>query len=136
MHTGAFSPAFGHQRLAHLLASGPEFSAVFAANDMVAIGALRALEEAGLRVPDDVSLVGYDDVPAAATLRPRLTTVRVPLEEMGREAVRIAVPDTESDAWRPTAGGGVRLGTHIVVRDSVTRRASGPAPACSGDSGR
>ncbi|MCF3123932.1 LacI family DNA-binding transcriptional regulator [Streptomyces arenae] len=135
VHTGAFSPAFGHQRLAHLLASGPEFSAVFAANDMVAIGALRALEEAGLRIPDDVSLVGYDDVPAAATLRPRLTTVRVPLEEMGREAVRIAVPDTESDAWRPTAGGGVRLGTHIVVRDSVARRASGPAPAHSGDSG-
>ncbi|WP_055563297.1 LacI family DNA-binding transcriptional regulator [Streptomyces atriruber] len=123
VHTGAFSPAFGHRRLSELLASGLEFSAVFAANDMVAIGALQALEEAGLRVPDDVSLVGYDDVPAAATLRPRLTTVRVPLEEMGRQAVRIAVPDAEAEAWRPPAEGRVRLGTHIVVRDSVAGRA-------------
>ncbi|MGW2229243.1 LacI family DNA-binding transcriptional regulator [Streptomyces formicae] len=122
VHTGAFSPAFGHRRLAELLAAKLEFSAVFAANDMVAIGASQAIEEAGLRVPDDISLVGYDDVPAAATLRPRLTTVHVPLEEMGRQAVRSAVPEAESDAWRPPADGGVRLGTHIVVRDSVAPR--------------
>lgn len=76
---------------------------------MVAIGALQALEEAGLRVPDDVSLVGYDDVPAAQVLRPRLTTVHVPLEEMGRQAVRIAVPDAESDAWQPPPEGGLKL---------------------------
>lgn len=124
VHTGAFSPAFGHRRLTELLASGPAFSAVFAANDMVAVGALQALEEAGLRVPDDVSLVGYDDVPTAQVLRPRLTTVHVPLEEMGRQAVRLAVPDAqaEADAWQQPAGDGLTLGTHIVVRDSVAVR--------------
>ncbi|OON80166.1 LacI family DNA-binding transcriptional regulator [Streptomyces tsukubensis] len=123
VHTGAFSPAFGHHRLSEILRSTLEFSAVFAANDMVAIGALQALEEAGVRVPDDISLVGYDDVPAALPLRPRLTTVHVPLEEMGRQSVRLASPG-EGDGWRPAGEGAVKLGTHIVVRDSV--RARGP----------
>ncbi|MEU9861066.1 LacI family DNA-binding transcriptional regulator [Streptomyces sp. NPDC047971] len=122
VRTGAFSPAFGWRELSRILASGLEFTAVFAANDMVAIGALQALEEAGRRVPEDVSLVGYDDIPAALTVRPRLTTVHVPLEEMGRRAVRGALPVEDGDAWRPPAARRVRLGTHVVVRDSVAPR--------------
>lgn len=121
VHTGAFSPAFGHHRLSEILRSKLEFSAVFAANDMVAIGAVQAMEEAGIRVPDDISLVGYDDVPTAQPLRPRLTTVHVPLEELGRQSVRLATP-AEGDGWRPAGEGTVRLGTHIVVRDSVRAR--------------
>ncbi|CAL9645252.1 Ribose operon repressor [Streptomyces sp. enrichment culture] len=119
---GAFSRTFGSRRMAELLAQKVRFTAVFAANDIVAAGAAQALEEAGLRVPQDISLVGYDDVPVAQEMRPRLTTVHVPLEELGRQAVRIALGDEDADAWRETATGVVRLGTHIVVRDSVAPR--------------
>ncbi|MEV6103734.1 LacI family DNA-binding transcriptional regulator [Streptomyces sp. NPDC051940] len=119
---GAFSRAFGYRRLTELMRDGLEFTAVFAANDIVAAGALQALEEAGIRVPRDVSLVGYDDVPVAQELRPRLTTVHVPLEEMGRQAVRLAVPAEDEDEWREPLSGALRLGTHIVVRDSVAAR--------------
>ncbi|MEV7571294.1 LacI family DNA-binding transcriptional regulator [Streptomyces tanashiensis] len=122
VHTGAFSPAFGYRKLGELLRSPLRFTAVFAANDMVAIGALQALEEAGRRVPDDISLVGYDDIPASLTVRPRLTTVHVPLEEMGRQAVRGAL--ALDDDRRPPTGRRLRLGTHVVVRDSVA-----PAPS-------
>ncbi|WP_078901198.1 LacI family DNA-binding transcriptional regulator [Actinacidiphila yeochonensis] len=125
--TGAFARAFGYRRMAELLGTDLDFTAVFAANDIVAAGAAQALEEAGVRVPRDISLVGYDDVPVAHEMRPRLTTVHVPLEEMGRAAVRIAVGQDDKDDWRETVGRAVRLGTHIVVRDSVAppRRAAG-----------
>ncbi|MFF1836555.1 LacI family DNA-binding transcriptional regulator [Streptomyces sp. NPDC058231] len=121
--TGTFSRTFGYRRMAELLQDGPEFTAVFAANDIVAAGAAQALEEAGVRVPEDISLVGYDDIPVAQELRPRLTTVHVPLEEMGRQAVRLAVGGGDEDDWREPATGVLRLGTHIVVRDSVAPRA-------------
>ena len=72
-----------------------------------------------MRVPQDVSLVGYDDVPVAQELRPRLTTVHIPLEEMGRQAVRVALAGGDEDDWRAPTTGTLRLGTHLVVRDSV-----------------
>ena len=69
-----------------LLAGKHRFTAVFAFNDASAIGAITALHEAGLHVPRDVSVVGFDDIPAAATMHPSLTTVRQPLREMGQSA--------------------------------------------------
>ncbi|MBL1119706.1 LacI family DNA-binding transcriptional regulator [Streptomyces sp. 110] len=116
---GAFSRAFGYRRMTELLREGLEFTAVFAANDIVAAGAAQALEEAGVRIPLDMSLVGYDDIPVAQDLRPRLTTVRIPLEEMGRQAVRVALNGGDEDDWRAPTTGTLRLGTHIVVRESV-----------------
>ncbi|MFD4975036.1 LacI family DNA-binding transcriptional regulator [Streptomyces sp. NPDC058424] len=124
---GAFSRAFGYRRMAELLSGGPEFTAVFAANDIVAAGAAQALEEAGLRIPQDMSLVGYDDIPVAQELRPRLTTVRIPLEEMGRQAVRVALNGGDEDDWRAPTTGTLRLGTHIVVRESVAAPMSTPS---------
>ncbi|MFF1483697.1 LacI family DNA-binding transcriptional regulator [Streptomyces sp. NPDC058319] len=124
---GAFSRAFGHRRMAELLRDGPEFTAVFAANDIVAAGAAQAMEEAGVRVPQDMSLVGYDDIPVAQELRPRLTTVRIPLEEMGRQAVRVALNGGDEDDWRAPTTGTLRLGTHIVVRESAGPPRSGVA---------
>ncbi|MFE4990699.1 LacI family DNA-binding transcriptional regulator [Streptomyces mirabilis] len=95
--------------------AGPaRFTAVFAGDDMVAAGALRAIADAGLRVPQDISVVGYNDIPLAEDFNPPLTTVRTPAEELGRAAVRIALRDPEH-----TAGAHHLLGTHIVVRDSV-----------------
>jgi LacI family transcriptional regulator len=78
---------------------------------MVAVGVLRALREAGVRVPEDVSVAGYDDIPLAADLVPGLTTVHIPTEELGRTAVRLALD--------PSLPQHVTLGTHIVVRGSV-----------------
>ncbi len=93
------------------LARRRDFTAVFAVTDQIAAGALRAVTEAGLSVPGDISLVGYDDVPPATDLRPQLTTVHVPYEELGRTAVRLAL-DRQAEQH-------VLLGTHVVIRDSV-----------------
>lgn len=76
--------------------------------------ALTALHEAGLDVPGDVSLAGYDDIPFARDLHPALTTVHVPYEELGRLAVRTALGRRAEDPAEH-----LLLGTHVVVRDSV-----------------
>ena len=79
---------------------------------MMAVGALAALRARGLSVPGDVSLAGYDDLPLSRDMTPPLTTVRVPMLEMGRQAMRLAI--AEPDA----AGEIVRLPTELVVRES------------------
>jgi LacI family transcriptional regulator len=88
----------------------PAFTAVQAANDLVAAGARQALHEHGLRVPDDISLIGYDDLPPAADIG--LTTVHLPHDELGRTAVRLALRGEGTEDH-------VVLGTHVVVRGSV-----------------
>jgi LacI family transcriptional regulator len=80
------TPEPGYQATRKLLSSGKPFTALFAFNDMSAMGAMRALREAGLRVPGDVSVVGFDDIQSAAYQNPALTTVRQPLKAMGRIA--------------------------------------------------
>ena len=83
------SPHVGLVATKKLLASRQPFTALFAFNDISAMGAIRALRDAGLRVPDDVSVVGFDDIQNAAYQNPGLTTVRQPLREMGRIAAEI-----------------------------------------------
>ncbi|MFM9444282.1 LacI family DNA-binding transcriptional regulator [Streptomyces acidiscabies] len=111
---GDFTRDSGHRLMRRALADGLGFTAVVAATDMVAAGALTALHEAGLKVPDDVSLAGYDDIPYARDLYPALTTVHVPYEELGRVAVRTALGRTPGASDEH-----LLLGTHVVVRDSV-----------------
>jgi LacI family transcriptional regulator len=82
------SPEVGYIATRSLLAKGEPFTALFAFNDVSAIGAIRALEEMGLRVPGDVSVLGFDDIYAAAFHNPALTTIRQPLFEMGTLAAR------------------------------------------------
>ena len=67
-----------------LLDRAPELDGVFVANDLMALGALQAIAERGRRVPDDLAVIGFDDIPLAATSAPPLTTVRQPMAEMGR----------------------------------------------------
>ncbi|MFJ1969353.1 LacI family DNA-binding transcriptional regulator [Streptomyces sp. NPDC087903] len=110
-----YTRASGYRRTLDALHAGLDFTAVLAGTDMVAIGALAALREAGLDVPGDVSIVGYDDVPFAADLAPALTTVRVPYEELGRTAVRLTLEREE----RLAGDDHVVLGTQLVVRQSV-----------------
>ncbi len=82
---GDFSDAGGHAAMRVLLAGETPPDGVFAANDSMAIGALRAAHEAGLAVPEDLRVVGFDDSPLAAAAHPPLTTVRQPMEALGRE---------------------------------------------------
>ncbi|NUR59812.1 MAG: LacI family DNA-binding transcriptional regulator [Catenulispora sp.] len=114
----SFTREAGVRATKRLLAAGREFTAVFAGTDMVAAGVLAALREAGLRVPEDVSVVGYDDIPLAMDVCPPLTTVHIPTEEIGRAAVRMALHPEEPQY--------LLLGTHIVVRASA-----GQAPGLS-----
>jgi LacI family transcriptional regulator len=105
----------GYQRTRAILESGVQFTAVFAGNDGVATGAIAALREVGRRVPDDVSIVGYDDVPSAQDFDPPLTTVRVPQVELGRTAVKLAMQRSGGASGREH----IMLGTQVVVRRSV-----------------
>ncbi|WP_267887787.1 LacI family DNA-binding transcriptional regulator [Streptomyces sp. NBRC 109706] len=111
-----FARAEAQAALRARLARGPDFTAVFAATDEVAAGALGALQDAGLAVPRDVSLVGYDDVAPATDLHPRLTTVHVPYAEMGRTAVTLALGP---DGGPPPEPRHALLTTHVVIRDST-----------------
>ncbi|WP_222871170.1 LacI family DNA-binding transcriptional regulator [Nonomuraea sp. PA05] len=119
IHTGQLNRRFGYDRMRALLAEPLDFTAVFCANDTVAAGAMQALELAGVSVPEGMSVVGYDDVPIAQELRPQLTTVRIPLEEMGRQAVRVGLDVTEDNDYLSPVQTTAVVGTHIVVRASV-----------------
>jgi len=88
---GAFTRDGGYATMRHLLALPRRPSAVFAANDMTALGAIAACLDAGVRVPDDIAVAGFDDLSLAAYVRPTLTTVYHGQREIGREAVRLAV---------------------------------------------
>lgn len=112
---GPYTRVSGYKRTREALATGLDFTAIFTGTDMVATGALAALREAGLDVPGDISLVGFDDVPFAADLTPALTTIRVPYEDLGRAAVRLALDREE----RLAADDHVVLSTQLMIRQSV-----------------
>lgn len=118
--TGQSSRAFGHDTVRALAAVGPlPFTALFCFDDVIAAGAIAALREAGVDVPGDVSVIGYNDEPLAIDLHPALTTVHVPHQELGRTAIRLALH--RDDPMNAPAGQHVTLGTHLVMRNSVRR---------------
>jgi LacI family transcriptional regulator len=121
------SPELGYQVTKKLLASGEPFTGLFAFNDISAIGAVQALREAGRRVPEDVSVVGFDDIQSAAFQNPALTTVRQPLREMGVIAAEMLLK-------RITAPPNTPYPKEIVVEPSLVVRASTTtAPGSSRD---
>jgi len=91
LDTDTPSPETGYVAAKQLLNSGRRFTAVFAFNDISAFGAIRAFREAGKRVPEDVSVVGFDDINSAAYHIPALTTIRQPLQRMGALAAEVLV---------------------------------------------
>jgi LacI family transcriptional regulator len=111
------SPELGYVAARQLLASGHRFSALFAFNDVSAIGAIRAFREAGLLVPDDVSVIGFDDIYNAAFFSPALTTIRQPLKEMGRLAAEMVLK-------RISGGAGSRYAKALVVEPELVIRQS------------
>lgn len=112
---GDYTQQGGFEAMRQLLALGPRPTAVFAASDAMALGALGAAHAAGFRVPDDVAVVGFDDVPAAAFASPPLTTMRQPSAELGAAAVRALVAMLDDPTIPPAA---LRLPTTLVVRAS------------------
>lgn len=108
----------GYFATQRLLASNEPFTAIFAFNDVSAIGAVRALREAGLRVPQDVSVVGFDDVLSAAFQNPALTTVRQPLRTMGMLAAEAVVRQIGAPTEHPPAKQ-IVVDPELVVRDST-----------------
>lgn len=112
---GAFSAASGAAAARELLEARPDLTAVFCGNDTIAIGVLHALSERKLLVPDDVAVVGYDDIPTARFLQPPLTTVRSPAVAHGQRAMELVIDMIEG---RPIAERRVLLDGALVVRRS------------------
>ncbi len=127
---GAPTVTGGEAAMTALLALAPRPTAVVAYNDLMAIGAMRAVRSGGLRVPDDVSLVGFDDVAFAAYAEPALTTLRQETAEMGRWAVatltaRIRARRGEGETVASAPAVGER---RVVPVQLVIRASTGPAP--------
>jgi DNA-binding LacI/PurR family transcriptional regulator len=110
----------GYQGMQRLLALAKRPTAVFARNDFTAIGAMCAIHDAGLSVPNDFSVVGFDNVPLAEYSSPPLTTVHQPTEEQGRQAATLLLERIEGDAQRPRRE--IILPCRLVVRQSTSPR--------------
>ncbi|MGA7295181.1 MAG: LacI family DNA-binding transcriptional regulator [Terriglobales bacterium] len=115
------SPQLGYEAAKKLIASEKGFSALFAFNDISAIGAIRAFVESGRRVPEDMSVIGFDDIQSAAFQNPALTTVRQPLREMGRAAAEILLK-------RIIRPGSELREKHVVEPELIIRETTCAAP--------
>jgi LacI family transcriptional regulator len=115
------TPGIGYPFAKQLLARKQPFTALFAYNDISAIGSIWAFHEAGLRVPEDISVLGFDDIPGAAYADPGLTTVRQPLLRMGQIAAQTVVDLIE--------GRGEYVPEIAIEPELVVRESTGPAPA-------
>jgi LacI family transcriptional regulator len=117
LEKNSWSPDLGYPPVRELLARTRDFTAIFSFNDTAAIGAIRAIEDAGLNCPRDISVIGFDDIMVADYLTPRLTTVRQPLYQMGTTAAELLVkriqnPDVpfQEEVW---------FEPELVVREST-----------------
>lgn len=113
---GGFTAASGEAAMERLLAEHPDLDGVFAANDLMAQGALPVLHKHGRRVPEDVAVVGFDDSGPALTCRPRLTTVRQPVEDMAAEMARLLLDHVDDPDLPPRS---VIFEPSLVVRESA-----------------
>jgi DNA-binding LacI/PurR family transcriptional regulator len=114
------SPDLGYRATKTLLSTRPSFTALFAFNDISAMGAIRALREIDIRVPEDVSVVGFDDIQSASYQNPALTTVRQPLREMGRiaaEMVLRSIPRAAPDFQARE----IMVEPKLVIRETTCR---------------
>jgi len=120
---GPSLPDEGYVYAQKLLATGRRFTALFAFNDVSAIGAMRAFHDAGLRVPEDISVVGFDDIHVASYMTPQLTTLRQPLTKMGELAAQQLlrrISDHNSDGPQSIA-----VPAELIVRESTSAARGG-----------
>jgi LacI family transcriptional regulator len=113
---GAFNQASGHEMMRRLLALDPQPTAVFAANNLIAIGALHAIQDAGLHVPDDIAMVTFDDLPPTLLTFPFFTVAAQPAYEMGQQATRLLLARLANTA--PSSCQEIILPTQLIVRQS------------------
>jgi DNA-binding LacI/PurR family transcriptional regulator len=118
------SPELGYKATRKLLASRKPFTALFAFNDISAMGAIRALREAKLQVPQDVSVVGFDDIQSSAYQNPALTTVRQPLRDMGRIAAETLLSRIRSNG-SGSQGGETIVAPQLMIRETTCRPKTG-----------
>lgn len=121
--SGDWTPASGYRIAQRLLAREVPFTAVVVGNDEMALGVMRALTEHGLRVPDHVSVIGFDDVPGAAYFQPPLTTVHQDFAELGTRAASYLI-DLVTDPAQAVS-------QHVLMPRLVVRSSTGPAPDAS-----
>jgi LacI family transcriptional regulator len=112
---GDFEQSAGYDGASKLMSLSNRPTAIFASNDMMAFGVMNAVRDMGLKIPGDISVIGFDDVFQASQTMPGLTTIHQPLEQMGREATRLLV---EMMAEREIKPGKVDLPTRLILRDS------------------
>lgn len=112
---GDWSATSGYHAARRLLEAQVPFSAIFAQNDQMAVGAIRALREAGQRVPGDVSVIGFDDIPLASYFDPPLTTLRQPMKESGARAARLLVATIHDPDRAPAQ---IQIQAQLVERSS------------------
>ena len=115
---GSFHLEDGHAACSEVLDAGEGYTAIVAANDMLALGSIDAIRQRGLDVPRDISVTGYDDITLVDRLDPALTTISIPYERMGTEAARLLLdmingPTTAGSAHQPTL-----LPPSLIVRSS------------------
>ena len=123
-YAGDFDEASGHRAGREILAAGERPDGVFAANDMMALGCLYAFAQAGLDVPGDIALAGFDDIPLARFVHPSLTTMRVSIAELGGNALKRLL--AQIDSSEPAA-----VEHHVLVPELVVRQSSGAAPGAA-----
>ncbi|MFN2167762.1 MAG: LacI family DNA-binding transcriptional regulator [Anaerolineae bacterium] len=116
---GDWSATSGYRAGQELLAAAPDFTGIVSQNDQMAVGAIRALREAGRAVPEAVSIIGFDDIPLASYFDPPLTTFRQPMQESGRRAIQLLIGQIEDPTRRPEQ---VLLHARLVERSSCARR--------------
>jgi DNA-binding LacI/PurR family transcriptional regulator len=113
----SWSPGVGYEPMRDLLARARDFTAIFCFNDISAIGVIRAIYDAGLSVPQDISVIGFDDIMSAAYHKPSLTTVRQPLREMGRQGAQVLLDMiSQPDKQYPEE---IVMQPELIVREST-----------------
>ncbi|MCA4134277.1 LacI family DNA-binding transcriptional regulator [Arthrobacter sp. M4] len=126
MVPGDFSTEAGETATEELLALDSRPTAIFAGNDAQAFGAYRSVRKAGLRIPEDISIVGFDDIPAAEWVEPGLTTIRQPVVQMAETAMRTLLRHLDGEENMPER---IELGTELIVRGSTAAPAAGQVSA-------
>ena len=124
VYMGDFSLGWGHEAASRIAGRQPLPDAIVCANDLNAVGVIRALRDHGIDVPGDVAVTGFDDTVLAVASQPQLTTVRQPLKDLGREAVAVLCAAIADPALPPRSA---VLGAELVVRESSRRPSTGPA---------
>ena len=127
-YPGGFDEASGHRAGQAILAADTRPDAAFAANDMMALGCLYAFAQDGVRVPGDIALAGFDDIPLARFVHPSLTTMRVSIAELGGRAVERLLDQIDSGEDRAGGGAAMQPDRQVIAPELVVRASCGGSP--------